>query len=78
MFPVEHGMIEDRMPMEKIWHYTFYTDLRIDPSEHPVLLTEAPLNPQPTGRKWRRICLKPLMYQHIRRYASSIIPLCFW
>jgi actin len=37
MFPVEHGVIEDWLAMEKIWHYTFYTDLRVDPSEHPVL-----------------------------------------
>jgi len=45
-FPIEHGIVDDWTSMEKIWHYTFYTDLRIDPSEHPVLLTEAPLNPR--------------------------------
>ena len=45
-FPIEHGKVDDWTAMEKIWHYTFYTDLRIDPSEHPVLLTEAPLNPR--------------------------------
>ncbi len=45
-FPIEHGIVDDWNSMERIWHYTFYTDLRIDPSEHPVLLTEAPLNPR--------------------------------
>ena len=45
-FPIEHGIVDDWTSMEKIWHYTFYTDLRVDPSEHPVLLTEAPLNPR--------------------------------
>jgi len=45
-FPIEHGVVDDWIAMERIWHYTFYTDLRIDPSEHPVLLTEAPLNPR--------------------------------
>jgi len=45
-FPIEHGIVDDWTAMERIWHYTFYTDLRIDPSEHPVLLTEAPLNPR--------------------------------
>ena len=45
-YPIEHGIIKDWDAMEKIWHYTFFNDLRVDPSEHPVLLTEPPLNPR--------------------------------
>ena len=31
--------------MEQIWHHTFYHHLNIQPEEHAILLTEAPLNP---------------------------------
>jgi len=32
--------------MEKVWNYTFFDALRIEPEEHAVLVTEAPMNPK--------------------------------
>ncbi len=74
MFPVEHGIIEDWTAMEKIWHYTFYTDLRIDPSEHPVLLTDAPLSPRPNREKMAEIMFEtfnvPALYVAMQAVLS--------
>ena len=39
--PIERGVVTNWDDMEKIWQYVFDSELRVDPSEHPVLLTEA-------------------------------------
>ena len=50
-YPVEYGIVNDWNDMEKIWSHTFDHELRDRPSEHPVLLTEAPMNPK-NNREW--------------------------
>lgn len=46
-YPMEHGIVKDWNDMEKIWSYVYSKDqLHTFSEEHPVLLTEAPLNPR--------------------------------
>ena len=50
-YPIENGIINNWSDMEKVWHHTMYDLLRIAPEEHPVLLTEAPMNPKRNREK---------------------------
>ncbi|MFX1250287.1 MAG: actin, cytoplasmic 2 [Promethearchaeota archaeon] len=55
VYPIESGLITDWDAMEKIWHYVFHTNLQINPSEHPILFTEDPLNPPHNREKMAEI-----------------------
>jgi centractin len=44
-YPMEHGVVTDWNDMEKIWHHLYSKhQLNANSEEHPVLLTEPPLN----------------------------------
>ena len=44
--PIESGIVVNWDDMEKVWEYCFSNELRVDPSEKKVMLTESALNPK--------------------------------
>lgn len=67
--PIEHGIITHWVDMERIWSHTYAEQLRVAPEDHPVLLTEAPINPKSNREKTAEIMFEAF---HVPAFYISI------
>lgn len=68
-YPIEHGIVNHWEDMTKIWHHAFFNEVRVSPSEHPCMLTEAPRNPKENREKMAKIMFENF---HVPAYYSAI------
>ncbi|KAI8830201.1 actin-like protein [Chytriomyces cf. hyalinus JEL632] len=73
-YPMEHGIVTDWADMERVWHHVYTEELKTLSEEHPVLLTEAPLNPRKNREIMAEIFFEtfnvPAMYISIQAVLS--------
>ncbi|KAK7563964.1 actin-domain-containing protein [Phyllosticta citricarpa] len=73
-YPLEHGVVTDWDDMERIWQYLYTEELKTVSEDHPVLLTEAPLNPRTNRDTAAQILFEtfnvPALYTSIQAVLS--------
>lgn len=49
--PMTRGIVNNWIEMERLWHQLYYTEMRMCPEEHPMLITESAQNPRSDRQK---------------------------
>lgn len=78
-YPIDHGVVTNWDDMERLWHHTYTQDLRTNSEDHPLLVTEAPLNPRANRDRMGQVFFEqfnvPCLYVSIQAvlllYASG-------
>eukprot|EP00397_Hematodinium_sp_SG-2012_P025903 GEMP01027101.1.p1 GENE.GEMP01027101.1~~GEMP01027101.1.p1 ORF type:complete len:386 (+),score=72.44 GEMP01027101.1:80-1237(+) len=73
-YPMAHGIVEDWLDMETVWHHV-YQEMKVNSEEHPVLLTEAPLNPRKNREKSAEIFFETFNVPALFCSAQAILAL---
>lgn len=72
-YPTQHGVITDWEDMHAVWQH-MYHELSIVQDQHPVLLTESPLNPKANRGKAAEIFFEafnvPALYVQVQAILS--------
>jgi len=53
--PIQHGIVTEWEDMKIILDHTFKNELNVSPEEHPVIITETPLNPKENSQQMTQI-----------------------
>lgn len=74
-YPLEHGVVTDWNGLEQLWGHVFEKGLQLyDLQDHPVLVTEAPLNPRKNRERMCELLFEtfnvPAVYVSIQAVLS--------
>ena len=71
---MEHGVVQNWEDMEAVWRHVF-EELKVNPREHPVLLTEPPNNPIGNRIRTAQIFFENFQVPKLFFHPSSVLSL---
>ena len=73
--PIKQGVIKDWEGIEDIWFHTMSNELKVPPDQHPVLLSEPPLNPKGNREKVTSAMFEEFKVQGLYMGVQAVLAL---
>lgn len=73
--PIKRGVIKDWDAMERFWEYCFYQVLKINPSNHSVILTETALNTKENRNRMMEIMFETFSIPSVYIGTQAVLSL---
>ena len=73
--PIEHGIVVNWTDMERLLHHTFFNELRLDPQNQDIFMSEAALNPKANREKSAEILFEKFDINSMSMASQSILGL---
>lgn len=74
-YPIHRGVVTNWDDMQAVWEYVFLHQLRAMPQHHPLLLTEAPLNPKIKRNAMAQILFETFKVPALYVANQGVLPL---
>lgn len=77
-YPIEHGIITNWDDMERIWESIFTNELNVNPEEHSILLSEAPLNSNKNRETMAQIMFEDFNIPALYVENQALLAACYF
>eukprot|EP00475_Leptophrys_vorax_P042374 TRINITY_DN79948_c0_g1_i1.p1 TRINITY_DN79948_c0_g1~~TRINITY_DN79948_c0_g1_i1.p1 ORF type:complete len:388 (-),score=141.74 TRINITY_DN79948_c0_g1_i1:96-1259(-) len=74
-YPIDEGIVRNWDDMEHLWNYTFNEKLKINPSDHKILLTEPPLNPLKNRETFLKYMFETYNFKAVKVSIQAVLVL---
>jgi actin-related protein len=74
-YPLEHGIVTNWEHMQRIWKHTYDNELGVEPEDYPVLMTEAPMNPNENREKMIQFFFEDLKVPSFYVFTQAVLSL---
>lgn len=73
--PIDAGLVVNWDDLEKVWHHTLFSELRVSPEEHPIMMTETSLNPKADREKVAEIMFETFNVPYLFLHLQAVLAL---
>ncbi|GFP99004.1 actin-related protein 2 [Phtheirospermum japonicum] len=74
-YPVNNGIVQNWDDMGHVWDHAFFSELKVDPTECKILLTDPPLNPSKNREKMVEIMFEKYNFSGVFIQIQAVLTL---